>query len=74
MRKAKTRKIEIAASPANVFRAVTMEVHNWWTTLADDASVMHIANIKRTGQDPDQAQNPKNPRQKTRGKLFRIRV
>jgi uncharacterized protein YndB with AHSA1/START domain len=35
-----TRNIEIAASPAQVFRALTSEVRMWWTTSADDASVV----------------------------------
>jgi|SRR5579872_5346378 len=34
-----TREIEIAASQAKVFCALTKELHKWWTTSAEDASV-----------------------------------
>jgi len=35
-----TREIHIAAAPARVFGALTTEVDKWWTTSADDASVV----------------------------------
>ena len=35
-----TRNIDIAASPAEVFQALTKEVSMWWTTSADDVSVV----------------------------------
>src|ERR1700730_11612916 len=39
-----------------------------------DQSALDIANIKGTRQDPEQAQNTKNSRKKTRRKSFRIGI
>jgi uncharacterized protein YndB with AHSA1/START domain len=45
-----TRNIEIAASPANVFRALTKELHKWWTTSAEDASAIGQTATSRFGE------------------------
>src|SRR5260370_31948360 len=45
-----TRNIEIAASPAKVICALTMEIHKWWTTSADDASVIGKSATFRFGK------------------------
>jgi uncharacterized protein YndB with AHSA1/START domain len=45
-----TRNIDIAASPAQVFCALTKEVSKWWTTSAEDASVVGKSAIFRFDQ------------------------
>jgi hypothetical protein len=40
----------------------------------DDQRAVDIANVKRTGHDPQQAHNAGNPRQKKRGEALRLGI
>ena len=35
-----SRSIDLVAAPVTVYRALTEEIHKWWTTAADDASTV----------------------------------